>query len=47
MKFTKNLFALLIVSLLISLVGSTLPVQAQEIPAQDRLVVFESVGSDT
>lgn len=47
MKFTKNMLALLIVSLLVSLAGSTLPVQAQENTTQERLVVFESVGSDT
>ena len=47
MKFTKSMFALLIVSLLLRLVGATLPVQAQETTTQERLVVFESVGSDT
>ena len=47
MKFTKKLFALLVVSLLVSLVGAAMPVQAQESTTQERLVVFESVGSDT
>ena len=41
------MLALLIVSLLVSLAGSTLPVLAQENTTQERLVVFESVGSDT
>ncbi len=47
MKFTKNMLTLLIVSLLVSLAGAAMPVQAQESTTQERLVVFESVGSDT
>ncbi len=47
MKFTNKILALLVVTLLASLAGAAMPVQAQETTTQDRLVVFESVGSDT
>ncbi|NLE83098.1 MAG: hypothetical protein GX603_01115 [Chloroflexi bacterium] len=45
MKSGKKLLALLVISLLATLMAGTSPTQSQAITDQPKLVVFESVGS--
>lgn len=47
MKFSKKLLYFLVLSLLASLTGMVHPARSQEITPQQKLVVFESVGSPT
>lgn len=47
MHFSKKMLFLLVLTLLASLTGMAHPAQSQEITQQEKLVVFESVGSPT
>jgi len=47
MRLRKKLLILLTLSLLAGLTGLAHPAQSQEITQQEKLVVFESVGSPT
>lgn len=47
MRLRKKLFLLLVLIMLAGLTGVAHPAQSQEITQQEKLVVFESVGSPT
>ena len=47
MHISKKLLFLLVLTLLAGLTGMAHPAQSQEITKQEKLVVFESVGSPT
>ena len=47
MHISKKLLFLLVLTLLAGLTGMAHPAQSQEITQQEKLVVFESVGSPT
>ncbi len=47
MRLSKKLLILLALTLLAGLTGMANPAQSQEITQQQKLVVFESVGSPT
>lgn len=47
MRFGKALLMLLVLSLLAGFTGVAHPAQSQEISQQEKLVVFETVGSPT
>jgi len=47
MHISKKLLFLLVLTLLAGLTGLAHPAQSQEITQQEKLVVFESVGSPT
>ena len=47
MKISKKLLYILVLSLLTSFSGIVRPAQSQESTPQQKLVVFESVGSPT
>jgi hypothetical protein len=47
MRPSKKLLLLLVLIMLAGLTGVSNPAQSQEITQQEKLVVFESVGSPT
>ena len=47
MHISKKMLFLLVLTLLAGLTGLAHPAQSQEITQQEKLVVFESVGSPT
>ncbi len=47
MKLGKKILLMLVLLLLAGLSGGAHPVQSQDSPTQQKMVVFESVGSPT